>query len=123
LAGLGDKGFGRDQLEDVKQMIDAGNSDVLSYIAFAPDPISREERVNNHKPHIFKHYADPQQQFLDFVLDHYISEGVGELDTEKLPDLIKAKYQTVRDIPTELGSVVEIREVFVGFQAHLYSGE
>ncbi len=123
LAGLEDKGFGREQLDDVKQMIDAENSDVfdvLSYIAFASDPISREERVNNHKPIIFKHYADPQQQFLAFVLDHYISDGVGELDLEKLPDLIKAKYQTVRDIPAELGSVAEIRDVFVGFQEHLY---
>jgi len=126
LAGLEDKGFGLEQLEDVKQMIDAEDSDVfdvLSYISFASDPISREERVNNHKPLIFKHYADPQQQFLDFVLAHYITEGVGELDMEKLPDLIKAKYQTVRDIPAELGSVAEIRDVFMGFQAHLYSGE
>jgi len=42
---------------------------------------------------------------------------------EKLPDLIKAKYQTVRGIPVELDSVAEIRDVFMGFQAHLYSGE
>ena len=125
LVGLEDKGFGREQLEDVKQMIDAENSDVfdvLSYIAFALDPISREERVNNHKPAIFKHYADPQQQFLAFVLEHYITEGVDELDVEKLPILLESKYQSVRDAMTELGSVAEIRDVFIGFQEHLYNG-
>ena len=126
LAGLEGKGFGREQLEDVKQMIDAENSDVfdvLSYIAFASDPISREERVNNHKPLIFKHYADPQQQFLAFVLEHYITEGVDELQIEKLPILLESKYQSVRDAMIELGSVSEIRDVFVGFQEHLYSGK
>ena len=48
LAGLEDKGFGREQLEDVKQMIDAENSDVfdvLPYIAFASAPISREKEL------------------------------------------------------------------------------
>ena len=126
MAGLEDKGFGREQLEDVKQMIDAENSDVfdvLSYIGFASDPISREERVNNHKTLIFKHYEDPQQQFLAFVLDHYITEGVDELDMEKLPILLESKYQSVRDAMTELGSVAEIRDVFVGFQEHLYSSK
>ena len=63
--------------------------DVLAYIAFAFAPVTREERVNNHKDHIFERYADKQQQFLSFVLDHYITQGVGELDQEKLPVLAK----------------------------------
>ena len=123
LAGLEEKGYGKEQLADVRRLIDAEKSDlfdVLAYIAFAFTPVSREERVNSHKELIFERYADKQQQFLSFVLDHYITQGVGELDQDKLPDLLALKYQSVRDAVTELGSVAEIRDVFIGFQEHLY---
>ena len=58
---------------------------------------------------------------MDFVLDQYIKEGVQELDDEKLPALLKLKYDAVRDAVDQLGSVAKIREVFVGFLKHLYS--
>ncbi len=126
LLGLEDKGYGADLFDSVKELIDAENSDVFdveAYVAFvALAPISREERVVSHQSKIFEHYSQ-QEQFLAFVLDHYVNEGVGELELEKLPELLKSKYQSVRDIPTELGSIAEIKEAFVGFQAHLYSGK
>ena len=65
-------------------------------------------------------YADKQQQFLSFVLDHDIDQGVTELDQKKLPDLLTLKYHSVPDAVAELGSVADIRDVFVGFQEHLY---
>ncbi len=123
LTGLEEKGYGKDQLGEVRKLIDAEKSDlfdVLSYIAFALVPVTREERVNSHKERIFEGYADKQQQFLSFVLDHYITQGVGELDQEKLPDLLALKYHSVGDAVAELGSVAEIRDVFIGFQEHLY---
>ncbi|NOQ42628.1 MAG: DEAD/DEAH box helicase, partial [Desulfuromusa sp.] len=49
LDGLAEKGFGEEQLAEVRSMINAENSDVfdvLAYIAFALSPISREERVD-----------------------------------------------------------------------------
>jgi len=46
--------------------------------------------------------------------------GVGELDREKLPDLLELKYQSLEDAKKVLGSVAKIREMFVGFQEHLY---
>ena len=54
------------------------------------------------------------------MLDHYVQRGIGELDTDKLPSLIEIKYNTVSDAVAELGPVNNIREVFVGFQRHLY---
>ena len=45
---------------------------------------------------------------------------VGELDEEKLPDLLTLKYQTVHDAVQELGDVTTIRQAFVGFQRYLY---
>ncbi|MFC1881537.1 EcoAI/FtnUII family type I restriction enzme subunit R [Thermodesulfobacteriota bacterium] len=124
LAGLEEKGYGREQLTEVRQLIDAEKSDlfdVLAYIAFAFAPVTREERVNNHKERIFERYADKQQQFLSFVLDHYITQGVDELDQEKLPGLLALKYHSVGDAVAALGSVTEIRDVFIGFQVHLYA--
>jgi type I restriction enzyme R subunit len=124
LMGLEEKGYGEQQLTAIKKLIDAQHSDlfdVLAYIAFALATMTREERVERHREGIFKLYADnKQQQFLAFVLQHYIAQGVGELDQEKLPALLELKYHSVGDAVSELGSVAQIREVFTGFQEHLY---
>ncbi len=123
LDGLAEKGFGEEQLTEVRQMINAEKSDlfdVLAYIAFALPPISREERVAARKKAIYSHYVDNQRLFLDFVLDQYVKEGVGELDQEKLPTLLELKYHAVNDAVAALGSIAEIRDVFVGFQQYLY---
>ena len=124
IEGLAERGYGEGQLAEVKHIIDAEKSDlydVLAYIAFARAPISREERVETRRRRIFADYSEKQQQFLDFVLDQYVREGVGELDEEKLPHLLELKYYGVNDAVEELGSVPDIREVFVGFQKHLYA--
>ena len=67
------------------------------------------------------HYDDKQREFLDFVLDQYIEQGEGELDQAKLPHLLELKYHAVADAVVELGNVSSIREVFIGFQKHLYA--
>jgi type I restriction enzyme R subunit len=124
LEGLAEKGYGADQLAEVTRVIDAEKSDlfdVLAYIAFALPPISRHERVETRKTRIFARYPDKQQEFLDFVLEHYVRQGVGELDQSKLPHLLELKYHAVGDAVAQLGSVAKIRDVFVGFQEHLYS--
>ena len=122
--GLAEKGYGSEQLMDLTRMVDAEKSDlydVLGYIAFTLTPISREQRVDERKDQILGRYEDKQQQFLSFVLDHYIEQGVGELDEEKLPVLLELKYHSVGDAVSELGRVDQIRDLFVGFQEHLYS--
>ncbi len=125
LDGLAEKGYGRAQLAEVSRMIDAQNSDlydVLAYIAFAAAPESRAERAGSRKARIYSRYSDyKQQQFLDFVLAQYVREGVGVLDDATLPQLIEIKYNAVSDAVAELGSVAEIRSVFVGFQQYLYN--
>jgi len=45
----------------------------------------------------FFRYSTIQQEFHDFVLGHYIAEGVAELDQEKLPHLLELKYHAVAD--------------------------
>jgi len=126
LSGLEEKGYGTEQLLEVAKMIEAENCDlfdVLSYIAYALPTVTREERVDNQKDSIFMPYTDKQREFLQFVLGHYISLGVTELDDEKLPDLLELKYHSVKDAVSELGSVGEIRKIFIGFQKHLYKDQ
>ncbi|MEM9928140.1 MAG: DEAD/DEAH box helicase family protein, partial [Cyanobacteria bacterium P01_D01_bin.50] len=123
LEGMAEKGYGEEQLTEISRLIDAEKSDlydVLAYVAYASPPISRRERVLAHKSLIFSRYTGKQQEFLDFVLEQYVQAGVGELDRAKLPQLLELKYHAVRDAVEELGSVVNISEVFIGFQQYLY---
>ncbi len=123
LEALSEKGYGDEQLGEIRRMIDAEKSDlydVLVYIAYALWPITRAERVETHKELIFSHYDENLQAFLDFVLAQYVNEGVGELAEDKLPDLLELKYHAVNDAAAELGGVAVIREAVVGFQRYLY---
>ena len=123
LQGLEEKGYGHDELEEVKRLISAEKSDVfdvLAYVAYALPTISREQRVDDNRAIIFDHYSDKQQEFINFVLQHYVQQGVSELDNEKLPDLLELKYNSVPDAVSQLGSIKDIREVFIGFQEYLY---
>lgn len=122
---LAEKGFGGEQLAEIRRMIDAEKSDlydVLSYIAFALAPITRQERVETRRARIFSGYDEKLRAFLDFVLAQYVSEGVGELDSAKLPDLLELKYHTVSDGTAQLGGVAAVRAAFIGFQKYLYQG-
>ncbi|MBA2883183.1 hypothetical protein HNR65_003545 [Desulfosalsimonas propionicica] len=91
LEGLAEKGYGTEQLREIGKLIEAENSDfydILAYIAFARPPVTRAERVETCRTEIFNGYDYPQQEFLNFALDHYVARGVEELDTAKLPQLI-----------------------------------
>lgn len=123
LEGLAEKGFGAIQLAEIGHMIHAEKSDVfdvLAYIAYALAPITREERVASRRSDIVAHYDVKLQTFLDFVLQQYVSQGVEELDQEKLAPLVELKYHSIADAASEVGSVTVIRDAFIGFQQYLY---
>lgn len=124
LQGLAEKGFGREQMAEMQRIIDAEKSDlfdVLAHVAYALPPLSREERAAKAKVEISTHFNSTQQVFLDFVLSHYVSVGVEELDQEKLTPLLKLKYHnSIADAVADLGRPDEIGRVFAGFQKYLY---
>ncbi|HYD83604.1 MAG TPA: DEAD/DEAH box helicase family protein [Opitutus sp.] len=123
ISGLAERGYGPEQLHEIGKLIEAENSDVfdvLAYIAFALAPLSRAERVTQHRAHIMSAYDSKLQTFLDFVLDQYVRSGVEELDAEKLPSLLTLKYQDLGDAVAALGGVPAIRGAFLGFQPRLY---
>jgi type I restriction enzyme, R subunit len=123
LQGLAEKGFGATQLAEISKLISAEKSDVfdvLAYVAYASPPITRSQRVEDRKTKIFAHYNGKLQAFLEFVLAQYVSQGVEELDQEKLGSLLELKYHTVDDAAAQLGSLSSVRDAFIGFQPQLY---
>jgi len=124
LLRLANAGYGLDELKNLQKLVGAENSDlfdVLEYVSFAIKPISREERVAKAQEQILDDLDDRQKEFLEFVLSKYIESGVEELDQEKLPALLKLKYNEVADATKTLGGVKIIKENFIGFQKHLYA--
>ena len=84
----------------------------------------REERADLARVHINSQFNAKQQAFLDFVLSHYVSVGVEELDQSKLTPLLRLKYHdSIADAVADLGKPEEISQVFAGFQKYLYAKE
>jgi type I restriction enzyme R subunit len=90
-------------------------------VAYTRAPLTREERAVQAKAGINSSYKNNKQlAFLEFVLGHYVDEGVDELDLDKLTPLLRLKYNAIADAAAELGTVDQIRGLFVGFQKYLY---
>ncbi|ENC6422964.1 DEAD/DEAH box helicase family protein [Aeromonas veronii] len=127
LDGLAEKGFGIEQLTEMQKVIEAEQSDlfdVLAYVAYADDPMTREERAAQAEAMLGQEFDSKQQAFLSFVLGHYVKEGVTELDDTKLGPLLKLKYNNaLADAFAELGNAEVVRRAFVGFQKYLYQGQ
>ena len=122
LTELSEKGYTNGQLEDLRHLIHGEDSDlfdVLSYVAYHKELVPRLERASRARVQM-NTYNPKQQEFLNFVLDQYVREGVNELDDSKLPDLLELKYKAIADAKRELGAIKTIRDTFIGFQEHLY---
>jgi len=126
LHDLSEAGYDTEKLDSMKDLIDAKDSDVydvLAFIAYAKETHTRTERVEKSKPTIAKQFANhKQREFIDFILEKYVQDGVHELAESKMRSLIELKYNTISDAAAEFGSPAVIRETFVGFQKYLYMG-
>ena len=124
LQGLAEKGFGHEQLAEMQRIIDAQASDlfdVLAHVAYSKAPLTREVRAATARIYINSQFDRKQQAFLDFVLQHYVTEGVEELDQGKLTPLLKLKYHdSIADAVADLGQPAEIGKTFSEFQKYLY---
>lgn len=123
LEKLEQAGYSHDVLSELQKLISAEDSDlfdVLEYVAYNINPITREERVAKAQLKIFTPLNKKQKEFLEFVLSKYIESGVSELAQEKLPDLLRLKYRAIADAQNQLGSLDDIKNTFVQFQKHLY---
>jgi type I restriction enzyme R subunit len=120
---LADAAFSRDDLAAIQSLIDAQSSDlfdVLQYIAYAKPTMTRGERVEASRKHIYEDLEPEQRKFVDFVLSQYIDLGVDELQQERLPQLLAIKYHSQMEGIEALGGTEKARATFIGFQRELY---
>jgi type I restriction enzyme R subunit len=127
LENLEDSGFPKSDLITLQKLVDMEKSDlfdVLEYV-FNGDFISksREERANLARQAVIPLLNFNQREFIDFVLEKYVEEGIDELDDSKLGVLLENKYQSKADGLRVLGSTAEVRKFFIEFQQYLYQDE
>jgi type I restriction enzyme R subunit len=124
LSDLAEAGYDDEKLDSMKDLIDAKDSDVydvLAFVAYAAEARTRTERVKSAKPSIRSAFGDQKQrEFIDFILEKYVEDGVRELASNKMRTLVELKYNTIGEAVAEFGSPAAIRETFIGFQKHLY---
>lgn len=119
---MGEAGYGKDILSEIRHLIDADKSDlldVLEYIAYATTPIERKERAI--RTEIFKSQLNPQQQeFVDFLTLQYVLSGIEELESDKLPKLLERKFGSIPDGVNAMGGATEALKTFYDYQKALY---
>jgi len=123
LERLEEAGFGNDVFTELQRIIDAEKSDifdVLEFISFLKQPITREKRVEQAQTKIYDGLDDKYKDFIEFVLSKYIEVGVDELYIDKLEILLESKYNSFYDGMQKLGSPDEVRNRFIDFQKYLY---
>lgn len=121
---LAEIGFDESSLLEIQKLIDAEDSDlfdVLEYVAFSEEPITREARVVATRPELNSALTPAQQDFIEFILGRYIQTGVDELDDARLPDLLQLKYDAVADGVSQLGGPDMARKIFLDAQQRLYA--
>ncbi len=123
LEELCERGYTQEQLTELSKLVHGEDSDlfdVLNYVAYHKNMVPRLHRAEQAEIH-FDSYNKNQQDFLNFVLSQYVSEGVSELDDDKLSSLLILKYKAIADAKAKLGNIQSIRETFIGFQEYLYA--
>ena len=125
LEELSENGYSMEQLDELKKLVKAQNSDlydVLAYIAYHSEIVPRLTRATKAELRL-KGYDKEKQAFLNFVLEQYVEKGVNELDDTRIKGLLELKYKSVSDAKDVLGDIKGIRKSFIGFQKYLYEDE
>ncbi|MBS3850211.1 DEAD/DEAH box helicase family protein [Devosia sp. BSSL-BM10] len=123
IAVLADRGYDGDKLNDMRQLIDAPNSDlfdVLAYIRFTIPAKTRAERAETTANGNFAASDGEMHEFLIGVLQAYAAHGESELSLSKLSSFLTARYGTLADAKAKLGDTAAIKAAFVGVQRELY---
>jgi type I restriction enzyme, R subunit len=123
LKRLEEAGFPLSALEGIQELIEAKSSDlfdVLEYVKYSLKPIARKTRATVSRSLFETELEARQLEFVDFLVNQYVVEGVGELEDSKLETLLAIKYQSATDGVAVLGGVEAARNIFLKFQKNLY---
>ena len=119
---LEEAGYGVGVLSQIRHIINADNSDlldVLEYISYAITPIERKQRAEKAKGYI-RQLTPAQQDFVNYIIQAYINNGVKELTNKNLPGLITQKFDDLQTGLERLGGVPAARKIYSTFQQRLY---
>ncbi|WP_345974777.1 DEAD/DEAH box helicase family protein [Sulfurimonas sp. HSL3-7] len=114
------------QLEDLKTIFEAEESDiydVLAHLSFNLDIKTRSERVFSveHGDFFEKIHNEKAKEFLEFILNRYKKDGVKELDEDKLGNLVDLSGMgTVREVANNFGGIPQMRDEYFGLQKEIY---
>lgn len=124
LSKLSEMNIDESQLNDLKAIFEAEESDiydVLAHLSFNMDIKTRFERVlaveNSH--FVEKYHNEKAKEFIEFILERYRKDGVKELDEDKLSDLVKLSGIERSDLRASFGSY-NIRDEYFGLQKEIY---
>jgi len=124
LTRLADHGLSLDDLQKIQDLISATDSDlydVLAYVSFNAPRKTRNERADGARRKVSKQFSERAHDFIEFVLEQYVSQGVEELRPDNLAPLLELRFGTVNEGLDELGFTPDqAGEAFRSFQKHLY---
>jgi type I restriction enzyme R subunit len=112
------------QLEDLKEIFEAVNSDiydVLAHLSFNLDIKTRNERAIavENSTFIEKYHNEKAKDFIEFILEKYKKYGFKELEENKLSTLIEQSGFDKKDLMASFGEF-KIRDEYFGLQREIY---
>ncbi|UXN06769.1 EcoAI/FtnUII family type I restriction enzme subunit R [Bartonella sp. HY761] len=124
LQQLDDIGYHHEQLEEIRRLVDARDSDlydVLAYIRFNSVRLTRAQRANATAAEGMKEFEGEMRNLVTAILRSYVSHGESELAQTKLKDFLSARYGTINEAKTKLGGLDKISSAYITLQKQLYS--
>ncbi len=123
LSQIAERGYDREKLDDIRQLVDAPDSDlfdVLSYILYTHDPKTRHDRAEAVRSDAMTEVTEDLRPLLLGILLAYEDGGEDELSIRKLGHFLTARYGSVSEGKSALGGFDGIRRAFLDLQRDLY---
>jgi type I restriction enzyme R subunit len=128
LIKLAESGIDEEQLDILKKIFEAENSDifdVLLHISYECSLITRSQRAKHVKDDndFFEVFSNLKaRDFLRFILERYETDGIKELKRERLSSLIELNnLGTTKEAAKVFGSALNLIDAFYKLQENLYS--
>jgi type I restriction enzyme R subunit len=128
LVKLAESGIDEEQLDILKKIFEAVNSDifdVLLHISYECSLITRTQRASHVKDDnaFFEVFANLKaRDFLRFILERYETDGIKELKRERLSSLIELNnLGTTKEAAKVFGSSQNLIDAFYKLQENLYA--
>lgn len=94
--------------------------DILKYLAYNKNPISKRQRVKLAKDNIYTDLNNKEKEFVDFLLEQYCLYGIDELNNDKITNLLEIKYKTIEDSKYILSSNKVAKDIIKKVKYNLY---